>query len=109
MTTAEIDVPRLSSFCNLPQTSLTALQNAPTIDLVRQLLNGLLPRVHEQDELKAGTLKLNVELENAVRSGEFKSRILKNQVDKGLKEAAELRKRLQEAGAFQKNNLHGFL
>lgn len=97
MATAEIDLPRFSSFCSLPQTSLTALQHAPTTDLVRQLLDGLFPRIREQDELKASTLKLNVELENAVRSGESKGRVLKSQVDKGLKEAAELRQRLQEA------------
>ncbi|KAL8932684.1 MAG: hypothetical protein Q9216_006728 [Gyalolechia sp. 2 TL-2023] len=97
MATAELDLPRLSSFCSLPQTSLTTLLDAPTADIVRQLLNSLLPRVHEQDELKADKLKLNVELENAVRGGESKSRVLKSQVDKGLKEATGLRQRLQEA------------
>ncbi|KAL9030713.1 MAG: hypothetical protein Q9196_001185 [Gyalolechia fulgens] len=97
MATAELDLPRLSSFCGLPQTSLTGLLDAPTPDIVRQLLKGLLPRVREQDELKAEKLKLNVELENAVRGGESKCRVLKNSVDKGLKEAAELRQRLQEA------------
>ncbi|KAI4170403.1 MAG: hypothetical protein LQ343_005025 [Gyalolechia ehrenbergii] len=97
MATAELDLPRLSSFCSLPQTSLTTLLDAPTVDLVRQLLKGLLPPIREQDELKADKLKLNVELENAVRGGESKARVLKNSVDKGLKEAAELRQRLQEA------------
>ena len=41
-----------------------------------------------------------VELENAVRAGESKSRLLKGSVDKGLKEAAELRNRLQQEGWF---------
>ncbi|KAL8723063.1 MAG: hypothetical protein Q9225_000534, partial [Loekoesia sp. 1 TL-2023] len=96
MATAELDLPRLASFCALPQTSLTNLLDAPTRDLVRQLLESLSPRVREQDELKADKLKLNVELENAVRSGESKSRVLKNSIDKGLKEAAALRQRVQE-------------
>lgn len=100
MALAELDLPRLASFCALPETSLTSLLDAPTRDLVRQLLESLSPRVREQDELKADKLKLNVELENAVRGGESKSRVLKNSIDKGLKEAAALRQRLQEIGLY---------
>ena len=98
MAATELDLPRLSSFCALPQTSLTTLLDAPTNDLVRKLLESLSARVDEQENLKAEKLKLNVELENAVRGGEFKSRVLKNSVDKGLKENAELKQRLQETG-----------
>ncbi|KAI4095947.1 MAG: hypothetical protein LQ344_001328 [Seirophora lacunosa] len=96
MATAELDIPRLSTFCALPQTSLTSLLDAPTTDLVRNLLQGLSKRIGEHDELKSANLKLNVELENAVRGGEFKSRVLKNSVDKGLREAAELKHKLQD-------------
>lgn len=98
MATAELDIPRLSTFCALPQTSLTSLLDAPTTDLVRNLLQGLSKRIGEHDELKSANLKLNVELENAVRGGEFKSRVLKNSVDKGLREAAELKHKLQDTG-----------
>ncbi|KAL8916596.1 MAG: hypothetical protein Q9208_008409 [Pyrenodesmia sp. 3 TL-2023] len=97
MATVQLDIPRLSSFCGLPQTSLTSLLDAPTSELVRTLLQNLTPRIREYDELKSDKLKLNVELENAVRGGESKSRVLKNSVDKGLREAAELRQRLQDA------------
>ncbi|KAL8737456.1 MAG: hypothetical protein Q9181_001672 [Wetmoreana brouardii] len=96
MATAEVDIPRLSSFCGLPQTSLRSLLDTPTADLVRNLLESLSPRIREYDELKAVKLKLNVELENAVRGGESKSRVLKNSVDKGVREAAQLRQKLQE-------------
>ncbi|KAI4287039.1 MAG: hypothetical protein L6R35_003702 [Caloplaca aegaea] len=95
MAAAELDIPRLATFCSLPQTSLTSLLDAPTSDLVRTLLRHLSPRLSEQDELKSAKLKLNVELENAVRGGESKSRVLKNSVEKGLKEVAELRHKLQ--------------
>lgn len=98
MATVQLDIPRLSSFCGLPQTSLTSLLDAPTSELVRTLLQNLSHRIREYDELKSDKLKLNVELENAVRGGESKSRVLKNSVDKGLREAAELRQRLQDAG-----------
>ncbi|KAL8702999.1 MAG: hypothetical protein Q9201_003815 [Fulgogasparrea decipioides] len=96
MATAEVDIPRLSSFCGLPQTSLRSLLDTPTADLVRNLLESLSPRIREYDELRAVKLKLNVELENAVRGGESKSRVLKNSVDKGVREATQLRQKLQE-------------
>lgn len=99
MASAAVDIPRLSSFCSLPQTSLTSLLETPTVDLVRTLLEHLSPRIREYDELKAEKLKLNVELENAVRGGESKSRVLKNSIDKGLREAAQLRQKLQEEGS----------
>ncbi|KAI4131278.1 MAG: hypothetical protein LQ338_001303 [Usnochroma carphineum] len=97
MATAELDLPRLSSFCALPQKSLNSLLDAPTSDLVRSLLESLVPRIREYDELKADKLKLAVELENAVRGGESKSRVLKNSVDKGLREASDLRQKLQDS------------
>ncbi|KAL8752933.1 MAG: hypothetical protein Q9184_005575 [Pyrenodesmia sp. 2 TL-2023] len=97
MAHVQLDIPRLSSFCGLPQASLTSLLDAPTSELVRTLLQNLSPRIREYDQLKSDKLKLNVELENAVRGGESKSRVLKNSVDKGLREAAELRQRLQDA------------
>ena len=99
MAAAELDIPRLSSFCAVPQTSLTTLLDTPTTDLVRNLLASLSPRIHEYDTLKAENLKLNVELENVVRGGESKSRVLKNSVDKALKETAELRRKLQGEGS----------
>ncbi|KAI4258699.1 MAG: hypothetical protein LQ352_001125 [Teloschistes flavicans] len=95
MATAEVDVARLSSFCALPQTSLESLLDTPTGDLVRTLLRNLSPRVHEYEGLKADKLKLHVELENAVRGGESKSRVLKNSIDKNLKENASLKLKLQ--------------
>ncbi|KAL8807609.1 MAG: hypothetical protein Q9182_000593 [Xanthomendoza sp. 2 TL-2023] len=97
MATAELDIPRLSAFCAVPQTSLISLLDTPTVDLVRNLLESLSPRIHELDGVKAEKLKINVELENAVRGGESKSRVLKNSVDKGLKEAAQLKQKLEQA------------
>ena len=98
MAAVEIDVPRLSAFCSLPSDSIETLLDAPTVELVRTLLSNLSERACELDEVKSEKLKLTVELENAVRGGESKSRVLKGSVDKGLREAAELREKLQAAG-----------
>lgn len=99
MAAVELDVARLSAFCSLPPTSIETLLDAPTVELVRTLLSNISDRTREYDELKSEKLKLGVELENAVRGGESKSRVLKSSVDKGLKEAAKLREKLQVAGA----------
>lgn len=98
MAVAELDVSHLSSFCSVPQQSIDTLLDAPTAGLVRTLLENITVKVQEHNELASEKLKLSVELENAVRGGETKSRILKGSIDKGLKEATDLRQRLQAEG-----------
>ena len=98
MAAVELDVARLSAFCSLPPTSIETLLDTPTVELVRSLLSNISDRAREYDELRSEKLKLGVELENAVHGGESKSRVLKSSVEKGLKEAAELREKLQVAG-----------
>ena len=100
MAAVELDIPRLSAFCAVPRASLDSLLDSPTTDLVRTFLASLSPRIHEYDTIKAEKIKLNVELENAVRGGESKSRVLKNSIDKGVKEAVELRRKLHEEGLY---------
>lgn len=110
MAVAELDLSQLSSFCSLPQQSFDTLLHAPTADLVRTLLENISVKAQEYNELASEKLKLSVELENAVRGGETKSRVLKGSIDKGLKEATDLRQRLQAEGmwcpgsAFQQAN-----
>ena len=101
MAVVQLDVARLSSFCSLPQPTIDTLLDAPTADLVRTLLENLSLRIYEHNELASEKLKLGVELENAVRGGETKSRALKGSLDKGLKEATELRQKLQAEGGWR--------
>lgn len=102
MATAEVlDVPQLSKFCSLPPTSIDTLLDAPTTDLVRTLLQNIGTKAREYDEAKSGNLKLSIELENAVRGGDAKNRLLKTSVEKGLKEAADIRHKLQDEGRFR--------
>lgn len=98
MAVAQLDLAQLSSFCSLPQQSIDTLLDAPTAGLVRTLLENLSTKAHEYNDLASGKLKLGVELENAVRGGETKNRVLRGSLDKGLKEAADLRQKLQTEG-----------
>lgn len=98
MAVAQLDVAQLSSFCSLPQQSIDTLLDAPTAGLVLALLENISVKAHEHNELASEKLKLGVELENAVRGSETKSRVLKGSIDKGLKEATDLREKLQAEG-----------
>ena len=98
MEVAWLDLPQLSSFCCLPQDSIKTLLDAPTADLVGRLLKNVSAKAREYNELKSENIRLGVELENAVRGAESKSRVLKGHVEKGLKEAADLKEKLQAEG-----------
>lgn len=98
MAAADLDFVQLSSFTSLPQSSFTTLFESPTSELLAALLSNVSAKARDYDELKSQQLKLNVELENAIRGGETKSRVLKASVDKGQKEAEALRDKLEAEG-----------
>lgn len=98
MAAVAIDVPYLSAFLSIPQATLTTLREAPTIELVNSLLVQIEAKARESEEVKAEKLRLEVELENAVRTGQSKTRALKSSVDKGLKEIEDLRSKLKTEG-----------
>ena len=100
MAVAQLDVAQLSSFCSLPQQSIDTLLDAPTASLVVSLLKNISVKADEYNDVVSEKLKLSVELENAVRGSETKSRVLKGSVDKGLKEATDLRQKLQAEGRW---------
>lgn len=93
-----MQLPYLASHYAIPETTLTTLTQAPTAELVNQLLECINKKAHESDELKSDKLRLDVELENAVRSNESKVKVLKTSVEKGHAEVADLRKKLHDAG-----------
>ena len=105
MAAAELDLNQISSFCSLPHNSITTLLDAPTTDLVQSLLRNIASKAQEHGELTSKKLKLGVELENAVRGGETKTRILKSSVEKALKEAADLRQRLEDEGTYSSSSI----
>ncbi|KAJ5630982.1 nuclear pore complex protein An-Mlp1 [Penicillium longicatenatum] len=97
MADTAIDIPYLSSHFSLSESTLLSLTEAPTVDLVNQLLQSITTKAHGYDELKSDKLRLEVELENAVRSNESKIKVLKGTVEKGHSEVEELRKKLHES------------
>lgn len=98
MATMELDISRLSAFCSLPQSSIIALRDEPTPELIRSLFTNIFNKAFELDEAKSQQLKLNIELENAVRGGASKARVLKSSIEKGQKEVVELKKKLELEG-----------
>ncbi|KAF4312817.1 Prefoldin [Botryosphaeria dothidea] len=96
MATAAIDTAYIAAAYSVPEPTLQTLLDAPTTELVQQLLAKIESRAHEFDEVKAEKLRSDVELENAVRTGDSRARALKASVDKNLKELEEVRKKLNE-------------
>lgn len=98
MATATIELPYLSSHYSIPESTLATLTQAPTVELVNQLLECMVKKAREYDDLKSDKLRVEVELENAVRSSDSKIKVLKNSVEKGHTEVEELRKKQHELG-----------
>ena len=98
MAVAPLDLPQLASFCSVPESSISTLLDQPTTQLVQDFLSAVAARVQDFNELNSAKLKSDVELENAIRSGESKARLLKGSADKAQKEAAEAKQSLQLAG-----------
>lgn len=100
-----MELPYLATHYAIPEATLTTLTQAPTADLVNQLLESITKKAHAFDELKSDKLRLEVELENAVRSSESKIKVLKGTVEKGHSEIEDLRKKLQESGMIHRPQL----
>ena len=98
MAAATVELPYLSSHYSIPESTLSTLTQAPTVELVNQLLGAISNKAHKNDELKSDKLRLEVQLENAVRSSDSKIKVLKNSVDEGHAEVEESRKKLHESG-----------
>lgn len=101
MADTAVALPYLSSHYAIPEATLSTLTQTPTTDLVNQLLQSITKKAHEFDELKSDKLRLEVELENAVRTNESKVKVLKTTVEKGHADVADLRKKLHESGTFR--------
>ncbi|KAL1956278.1 hypothetical protein VTO42DRAFT_7451 [Malbranchea cinnamomea] len=97
MATVAVDLPFIASHYAIPETTLTTLTQEPTVHLVKQLLECIARKARETEELKSDKLRLEVELENAVRSGETKVKALKASAEKARAEISSLRTKLQDA------------
>lgn len=98
MAAAAWDPGYLSTYLDLPRSTIEAILDAPTAELVRALLDAVASKAREYEELQADKLRLEVELENAVRNAETRSQGLKATIDKALKDVSDLRERLTAEG-----------
>ena len=98
MAVAELDIPQLASFCSVPETTVNTILDQPTVELIRALLEGVATKVHEHNELKSEKLRVDVELENAVRGGESKLRAVKSSLDRTQKENTDLKQKVHIEG-----------
>ncbi|TVY48470.1 Protein MLP1-like protein [Lachnellula occidentalis] len=96
MAAAALDIDYLSGYLGLPQQTLGSVLDAPTAELVRSVLDAVTTKAREHDELAADKLRVDIELENAVRSSETRIEGLKATVEKSQNTVEEVRTKLTE-------------
>ncbi|WPH02229.1 Hypothetical protein R9X50_00508500 [Acrodontium crateriforme] len=93
---ATLDVAYLSACYGIPESEFQTLLDEPTSELVESFLATLITKGQEFDGLRAEKLKLDVELENIVRTTDAKVKAQKAAVARHAKESAELKAQLTE-------------
>lgn len=101
MAAAVLDVDYLSAYLDVPQQTLNATIDAPTADLINAVLAAVTAKAREHDELAADKLRVDIELENAVRSSETRIDGLKATIEKAQKTVEEVRTQLREEGMWK--------
>jgi nucleoprotein TPR len=98
MAAAVLDVDYLSAYLDVPQQTVKNTIDAPTAELIQAVLIAVTNKAREHDELVADKLRVDIELENAVRSSETRIEGLKASIEKAQKTAEEVRTQLKEEG-----------
>lgn len=98
MAAAVIDIDYLSGYLSIPRETLSPVIDTPTAELVRVVLEAVTAKAREHDELIADKLRVDIELENAVRSSETRIEGLRSQVERAQKTVEEVRTKLKEEG-----------
>lgn len=97
---AAVDIHYLSGYLNVPQQTLTTVIDSPTAELVQSVLAAVAAKAREHDEVIADKLRVDIELENAVRSSETRIEGLRASVEKAQKTVEEVRTKLNEEGIY---------
>lgn len=95
---ADVDTRAVASFISIPENTIHTLLDNPTIELVKSLLQAIATKATEYEQYKVQNLRLEVELEQSVRTRESKTKVLRNSAEKALAEASRLRVDLQNSG-----------
>lgn len=104
MAAAVLDIDYLSQYLSVPQQTLSSVIDAPTAELVRSVLEAVTAKAREHDELCADKYRVDVELENAVRSSETRIEGLRSAVEKAQKTVEEVRTKLREEGTLSRSS-----
>ena len=98
MAVAGLDVEYLSAYLGVPEQTLTSVVDTPTVELVRSVLEAVTAKAREHTELLSDKLRVDIELENAVRSSETRIEGLRSTIEKSQNTVEELRIKLKEEG-----------
>lgn len=98
MAAVAVDLNYISASYTVPESTLQSLLSAPTVELVESLLAQIEARAREHDDLQAEKLRSDVELENAVRNSDARTKAIKLTAEKHLKELDEVRQKLSDTG-----------
>lgn len=95
MAAATVDPVYLSTYLDVPQATVTSVLDSPTVELVNSVLLAVTLKARQHEELQADKLRIDIELENAVRGADSRAQGLKATADKALKDVEELRQQLK--------------
>lgn len=95
---AAVDVGYVAGHLGLPESTVSTVTTEPTPELVASLLEAVISKAREYDELYAQKLQVDIELESANHSAESKCQSFKATADKALKDVEEVRQKLKEEG-----------
>lgn len=96
---ATLDVSYIATTFGVAEHDVQLLLDTPTAELVEDFLLSLSDKGQEFDALKAEKLKVDVELDNTVRTSDAKVKAQKSAVTKAHKEIEELRTKLDQSEA----------
>jgi nucleoprotein TPR len=105
MAAVAVDVGYLAASYSIPEATIHSLLSAPTVELVQSLLTQIEAKAREFEDLQSEKLKVDVELDNAVQSGEQRARTLKLAAEKAQKEAEELRQKVTQEGMYKHDGI----
>lgn len=96
---ATLDVSYVATTFGVAEHDVQQLLDAPTAELVEDFLLSLTDKGQEFDKLRAEKLKVDVELDNTVRTSDAKVKAQKSAVAKAHKEVEDLRTKLDQSEA----------
>ena len=98
MAAVAVDTHYIATSFDISHDKVETLITSPTTELVKELFERLATKAKEHEKTKASKLKTEIELESVLRSNETKTRGIRANLDRVLKESEQLRKKLIEQG-----------